>query len=391
MLLLPLWTVEKCNMRLDINIKPKEATFQVVLDALALTPFYQTFLITAEVPAIYIQTFKDLLLEHDILSFIIDLGHSRDIIYLPDIENKEAKKTNKISYPRFTKIIIDYFMSKDQSISRRNKMFWHIARDVTMFTSMICISKHEDTQIYGTILPKELTNQAMLESKVYKTYYAFASGEKSPKPKYVRKKTHSDTSPKQKPVQATKCTRLKTKAKVAKSDKKKQLAKMPKAKGYVLSKGFMMSNISKRLVQMKELWRRNEDDESNSVDKSDDYEFIDDEKIHDEENINDEEMMDEEEDGVTKELYKDVNVNLGNEDTKMIDADQADNEIASLLNTIVHHATAVPEITSSFTKIIPLTPSFFNLVPHQATPTLTPTTSEATTSFLSLLDFSFVS
>ncbi|GKF02203.1 hypothetical protein Tco_0029126 [Tanacetum coccineum] len=47
----------KCNMRLKIEIKPKEATFQVVLDALALTPFYQAFLITAEVPAIYMQEF----------------------------------------------------------------------------------------------------------------------------------------------------------------------------------------------------------------------------------------------------------------------------------------------------------------------------------------------
>ncbi|GJU69983.1 hypothetical protein Tco_1256242 [Tanacetum coccineum] len=113
----------KCNMRLKINIKPKEAAFQ--------------------------------------------------------IENKDAKKTNKMSYPRFTKIIIHYFMSKDQSILRRNKMFWHIARDDTMFTSMRCISRHKDTQVYGTILPKELTNQAMLESNAYKTYYAFASGEKA--------------------------------------------------------------------------------------------------------------------------------------------------------------------------------------------------------------------
>ncbi|GKG04009.1 hypothetical protein Tco_0314396, partial [Tanacetum coccineum] len=59
---------------------------------------------------------------------------------------------------------------------------------------------------------------------------AFASGEKTPKPKYVRKKADSDTSSKQKPVQATKGTKIKSKAKVAKSDKKKQPAKKPKAK-----------------------------------------------------------------------------------------------------------------------------------------------------------------
>nr|GEU47342.1 retrovirus-related Pol polyprotein from transposon TNT 1-94 [Tanacetum cinerariifolium] len=116
------------------------------------------------------------------------------------IDNKDAKKTNKMAYPRFTKIIIDYFMSNDQSISRRNKMFWHTARDDTMFTSMICISRHEKTQ-------------------------------KTTKLKYVRKKADSIISPKQKPVHATKGTRIKNKAKVAKSDKKKQPVKKPKAKG----------------------------------------------------------------------------------------------------------------------------------------------------------------
>ncbi|GKC23463.1 hypothetical protein Tco_1025613, partial [Tanacetum coccineum] len=86
----------KCNIRLKTDIKPKEATFKVVLDALTLTPFYRAFLITADVPAIYMQefwaivfvhrqVFEDLLLEQDILSFIRDLRHTRDITYLTDV------------------------------------------------------------------------------------------------------------------------------------------------------------------------------------------------------------------------------------------------------------------------------------------------------------------
>ncbi|GKE61463.1 hypothetical protein Tco_1511830, partial [Tanacetum coccineum] len=47
----------KCNMRLRTDIKPKEPTFQVVLDALALTHFYHAFLITVELLAIYMQEF----------------------------------------------------------------------------------------------------------------------------------------------------------------------------------------------------------------------------------------------------------------------------------------------------------------------------------------------
>nr|GEW96281.1 hypothetical protein [Tanacetum cinerariifolium] len=206
----------------------------------------------------------------------------------------------------------------------------------------------------------------MLESKAYNTYCAFATREKTLKPKYIRKKADSDTSPKQKPVQATKGTRLKTKAKVAKSDKKKQPAKIPKAKGLdVLSKVALTEAKQLKVPDEKHLKTTGSDEgtdksDGNDIDKSDgnddddggsdnhdgdsddermqsnrdeipgpnltnvdqaeheeedvnervhtpsDYELADDEKIHDEENINEEERIDEEEeDGVTKGLYKD--------------------------------------------------------------------------------------
>nr|GEZ23695.1 hypothetical protein [Tanacetum cinerariifolium] len=201
--------------------------------------------------------------------------------------------------------------------------------------------------------------------------------------------------------QATKGTKIKSKAKVAKSDKKKQLAKKPKAKGLaVLSEvalteaeqlklatkrskndfnishasgsGDGVDTQSKGLDEQQqktyESWgdsdeedddendfeeeadindndnktKHDEEDVNERVQTLSDYELTDDEKIHDEENIDEEE-----EDEVTKDLYDDVNVNLGNDDTEMINADQT-------------------------------------------TPTPTPTTSEATTSYTSFLDFKSV-
>nr|GEV65724.1 integrase, catalytic region, zinc finger, CCHC-type, peptidase aspartic, catalytic [Tanacetum cinerariifolium] len=412
---------EKCNMRLKTNIKPKEATFQVVLDALALTSFYRAFLITAD----------------------------------------------------------------DQSISRRNKMFWHTTRDDTMFTSMRCISKHEKTQVYGAILPKELTNQTMLKSEAYKTYYAFASREKTPKPK------------------------IKTKAKVAKFDKK-QPVKTSKAKGLaVLSevalteaeqlkmdtkrskKDFHISHASGSgdgvdtqskvpddqqqktfgtykgtgtipgvsdvpiyaFESDKESWGDSDkedddendfeddvdinDDESNDKDESDDertefdsdvipdpnktnVEHNEEEEEYDDEfnykeyeNITEETMFDDEDDelGFEKE-EEDAHVTL----TPVLDAQKAegptqsssvssdftskllnidnsspdDNEITSLMDTTTYLATAIPEITSIFATPTPPPPTFFNHLQQEVTPTPTPTTSVATTSFTSLLDFASV-
>ncbi|GKA56297.1 hypothetical protein Tco_0755369 [Tanacetum coccineum] len=159
-------------------------------------------------------------------------------------------------------------------------------------------------------------------------------------------------------------------------------------------------------------------------------EYDDEFNIKEEEKIDDEESMDEEEDDeVTKELYDDVNVNLGNKDADMTDADQggrdqqnisqqsgfegltqssyvstnftnkllnldnpspANNEIASLMDTAAQYATIILVITSSFTTTVPLPPLFFNPLQQEATPTPTPTTLETTTSLPALPDFSSV-
>nr|GEU71958.1 hypothetical protein [Tanacetum cinerariifolium] len=340
----------KCNMRLKTDIKPKEATFQVGM-------FYKK---------------------------IIDYLYLLWEDFLFQIENKEAKKTNKMSYPRFTKIIIDYFLSKDLSISRRNKMFWHTDRDDTMFTSIRCISIHDKTQVYGTILPKELTNQATLQSKAYKTYYAFASGEKTPNQSTFERKLILEHHP------------------------RRRLFKLLKSK--VLDEQHLKTTGAYKGTGT-----------IPGVPDVPIYEYK-----KEEEKIYDEETMDEEDyDEVTKELYDDVNMNLGNEDTEMTNIDQgaseqqnasqqsgfkqeeedahvtltpvldiqntrANNEIASLIDTTSHHTTAIIEITSNF--ITPTLPPrlFFNPLSQQATPTPTPTASETTTSLLELPDFAYV-
>ncbi|GKC34059.1 hypothetical protein Tco_1046443 [Tanacetum coccineum] len=184
------------------------------------------------------QKFEDCPFKEEILSFIRDLGHTGEIKLLSDVnvnhlhqpwrsfvavinkylsgkttalenlvyevENKNSKKNNDMYYPCFTKVIVDYFMAKDEAIPRRNKMFWQYVRDDLMFTTIRVIFKHQDTQVYNAILPQHLTNQAMLESKAYKTYRAYATSEKTPKPKSTKKKADSESSPKTKLTQASK-------------------------------------------------------------------------------------------------------------------------------------------------------------------------------------------
>ncbi|GJX95156.1 hypothetical protein Tco_0349742, partial [Tanacetum coccineum] len=98
-----------------------------------------------------------------------------------------------------------------------------------MFTTIRVVSRHEDTQLYGAILPKELTNEDIRNSESYKEYYAIASGAEPPKTKSSVKKNQVG-SDKIKIPPTTKGKRLKTSAKAAKPAKKKQPAKTSKAK-----------------------------------------------------------------------------------------------------------------------------------------------------------------
>ncbi|GJZ06747.1 hypothetical protein Tco_0540540 [Tanacetum coccineum] len=361
----------KCNMRLKTYIKPKEATFQVVLDALALTPFYRAFLITLDIPAIYMQEFWAIVSVHkSSIIFIInkkkisldvdiDLGHTGDITYL-------------------TNVNIDYL--------------------------------HQPWSAFATFINKCLSGKETIMDKI----------------------SDFDTSPKQKLVQATKGTKIKSKAKVSKSNKKKQPAKKLKAKGLaVLSevalieaeqlklatkrrkKDFHISHASglgdgvdtqsKVLDEQQQKTSDSDEDDDDEDDFDNDSDDNDDERTEskrdeipnpnktneehnkeeeeydDEFNIKEEEKIDyeesmnkEEDDEVTNELYDDVNVNLGNEDTDMTNADQGASE----------QQNASKELG-------------FDQVEEDAHVTLTPIldtqkTKDTTTSLLALPDFASV-
>nr|GFC75620.1 hypothetical protein [Tanacetum cinerariifolium] len=145
-----------------------------------------------------------------------------DFIY--QVEHNDAKKSNEMYYPRFTKVIIHYFMSKDPSIPRRNKVNWHYVIDDQMFTTIKLVSRHQNTQQFGAMLPIELTNEDIRNSKAYKKYYSVATGATPPKTKASVRKTKSSFDTIVTPLTAAAGTRLSIYA------KGKQPAKASKAK-----------------------------------------------------------------------------------------------------------------------------------------------------------------
>nr|GFA22795.1 hypothetical protein [Tanacetum cinerariifolium] len=235
----------KSNFRLRSDITSKESTLQPVYDVLRLTPFYKAFLVTADVPKIYMhefwatakvhhhsicfkmdnkkrivnleyfremlhicprlprQTFDELPFEEEILAFLRFLGHSGEIRKLNDVN------INKLHQPwrSFAAVI-------NKCLSGKNFIY----------------------QVEHKGAKKSNEMYYPRNSKAYKEYYAIASGSAPPKTKASVRKTKSSSDTTITPPTVA-GTRFSTSA------KGKQPAKSSKAKGLTVLSEVAMTDV----------------------------------------------------------------------------------------------------------------------------------------------------
>nr|GEX43416.1 hypothetical protein [Tanacetum cinerariifolium] len=179
--------IGRSNFRLLSDIKSKESTLQLVYDVLHICPFFKAFLVTSDLKNISSSNFVGLYNMRN-----VDYAYLmwEDFVY--QVEHKNSKKSNEMYYPWFTKVIIHHFMSKDPSIPKRNKVNWNYVRDDHMFSTIKLVSRHQNTQQFGSLLPIELTNEEIRNSNAYKGYYAIATGAAPPKTKASVRRTRNE-------------------------------------------------------------------------------------------------------------------------------------------------------------------------------------------------------
>ncbi|GJY25238.1 hypothetical protein Tco_0399964 [Tanacetum coccineum] len=182
--------IGKCNGRIPRGLTPREPTFQVTLDAIALTPCYTAFLITTDVPEIYRRVpdreFDPFPSEEDIVSFLRELGYTRSLSGKTSGLDKLRLSRAQILWGMFHQKNVDYveLLWEDfiyQIENRRNKIGMHTSKDDYLINCLRFVSTKESSHIYGAILPECLTSPAMKESKAYKTYIGYATCEVPPK------------------------------------------------------------------------------------------------------------------------------------------------------------------------------------------------------------------
>nr|GFA29949.1 hypothetical protein [Tanacetum cinerariifolium] len=121
-------------------------------------------------PRIPGQSFDELPFEEEILEFLRFLRHSAQIKTLTDVN------INKLFQPWRS-----FGAAINNCLTRKSSGFDNF-RDDIIFSTIKVVSRHQNTQQYGAVLPIELTNEKIRNTKAYKEYYACATREAAPKP-----------------------------------------------------------------------------------------------------------------------------------------------------------------------------------------------------------------
>nr|GFA74451.1 hypothetical protein [Tanacetum cinerariifolium] len=200
------------------TIEQQVALDEALVPSAQRSPFFGAFLVTADVPKIYMQefwatakvhqhairlkmdtkkhildlesfremlhisprvlgqSFSELPFEEEILEFLRFFGHSAQIKTLTDVN------VNKLYQPwrSFATVI-------NNCLTGKSTGFDSLRDDILFFTIKV-VSRHQNTQQYGVILPIELTTEDIKNTTAYKEYYACATREAAPKPKASARK-----------------------------------------------------------------------------------------------------------------------------------------------------------------------------------------------------------
>ncbi|GJX94725.1 hypothetical protein Tco_0349311 [Tanacetum coccineum] len=104
-----------------------------------------------------------------------------DFQYQIDYWQSKLMRQEIIPYPRFTKIIIYYFLSQHKSISIRQGSYINIIKDDGVLGRLKFIEKRELTQVDGNPIPDTMLNDEIKNSESYQTFLALSTGLVPPK------------------------------------------------------------------------------------------------------------------------------------------------------------------------------------------------------------------
>ncbi|GJS08903.1 hypothetical protein Tco_0365699 [Tanacetum coccineum] len=121
-------------------------------------------------PRVQGQDFDTLPTDEEIVSFLRELGHSREINSLNDVIIDQIHQPWRTFAALINKSLSGKTTGLDKLRLSRGQILWgmHTFKDDYVINTLRFVSAKEATQIYGAIIPESLTSPEMKETKAYK-------------------------------------------------------------------------------------------------------------------------------------------------------------------------------------------------------------------------------
>ncbi|GKD56160.1 hypothetical protein Tco_1289547 [Tanacetum coccineum] len=104
-----------------------------------------------------------------------------DLQYQIDNRRSKVRRQKIMPYPRFTKVIIHYFMSQHKSISRRQGSPYHTVDNDGVLDRLKFINKGDIYQVYGKPILDMLITDDIKNSEAYETFFGISTSLIPPK------------------------------------------------------------------------------------------------------------------------------------------------------------------------------------------------------------------
>nr|GEV23676.1 hypothetical protein [Tanacetum cinerariifolium] len=310
---------------------------------------------------------------------------------LPD--NRETSSTRKehMPYSRFTKVIIDHFISKDNSISMRNMINLHISCDDTLLGKRVKrAAKKATTALTTDVVIKDTSDKSVSKKK-------------------APVKTGSG-----KGIELLSDATLLEEAQMKKAlNKSKRQTHNFQDSGSSEGANFELEVPDEPTRKTKDTSEgTDESDDDHDEDDNDDDDGNDDDSDYEEEEQDEkyvfspkkdkyddeEKMFEEEDDDVTKELYGDLNNTQGLRDTDLTNAQQGPMQSSSISSDFTSKLLNLDDPSSNINSLMntstipppppPVYPSSHpTTIPQQQTPDSTTTTTYPTTTLPEIPNF----
>ncbi|GJU02625.1 hypothetical protein Tco_1112963, partial [Tanacetum coccineum] len=99
------------------------------------------------------------------------------------IDHRKERKSRRetMPFPRFTKVIINHFLSQHKSLSNLKFQHYHTIKDDGIVSRLKFVRIGEDYQEYGLPIPDMMLNDAIKRSESYQMFLKYSTGQIPPK------------------------------------------------------------------------------------------------------------------------------------------------------------------------------------------------------------------